>query len=463
MELTAAEIATDTGGRLAGPEAARATSFAIDSRVLEPGACFVALVAERDGHDFVPHAWERGATVALVSRPVGPAPPGRSVVEVRDSLAALGRLGGAARRRLADVPVVAVTGSAGKTATKDLTAAALAASRRVHASPASFNNEAGVPLTLLGAPPDVEVVVTEMGARFAGNLTALAAIAAPTIGIVTHVGLAHAGHLGGPDGIAAAKGELLEALPAEGLAIVNADCGSATTLAACTRARVTRVGLAADADVRVVGLSVDARVRPRFTLVTPAGEAPVALALHGEHHATNAAMAAAAALELGVPLDVAAAGLGTARPAARRMEIAPTPDGVLLVNDAYNSSPSSAAAALRALGQLDVSGRRVAVLGEMLELGEHGPEAHAELGALAASVGVDLVITVGAGADPIAGTARAGGVAVVQAPDPCAAVGVVRSEVRTGDAVLVKASRAVGLDVVADALQPADRNSGGTP
>ena len=464
MELTAAEIATDTGGTLpAGPATARATSFSIDSRMLAPGGCFVALVAERDGHDFVPDAWARGATIVLVSGPVGPPPPGRAVVEVRDTLAALGRLGGAARRRLTGVPVVAVTGSAGKTATKDLTAAALAARRRVHASPASFNNEAGVPLTLLGAPRDTEVVVTEMGARFAGNLAALAAIAAPTIGIVTHVGLAHAGHLGGPDGIAAAKGELLEALPAEGLAILNADCASAAALAARTRARVARVGRAAGADVRIVGLTVDARVRPRFTLVTPAGAAPVTLALHGEHQATNAAMAAAAALEVGVPLDAAAAGLANARPAARRMEVGRTPDGVLLINDAYNSSPSSATAALRALGQVDASGRRIAVLGEMLELGAHGPDAHAELGTLAAAVGVDVLITVGEGAGPIAVTARTGGVSVVESPDPCAAVLVVRSAVRSGDVVLVKASRAIGLDVVADALLHPGRAPNQTP
>ncbi len=214
MDLTAGELAAITGGRLvSGSADARATSFTIDTRLLEPGGCFVALVAARDGHQFVPDAWARGATVVVATRPV-PAPPGPgAVVHVDDGLAALARLGGWARDQLRDAVVIGVTGSAGKTATKDLTAAAVAPTRRVHASPASFNNEAGVPLTLLSAAADTEVVVVEMGARFAGNLTELAAIARPQLGIVTHVGLAHAEHLGGPAGVARVKGELSRRCP----------------------------------------------------------------------------------------------------------------------------------------------------------------------------------------------------------------------------------------------------------
>jgi UDP-N-acetylmuramoyl-tripeptide--D-alanyl-D-alanine ligase len=454
VELTATEIAAATGGRVvAGTPNARARSFTIDSRLLDPDACFVALVAALDGHDFVADAWARHATVAVVSQPV-PAPPGgAAVVEVTDGLAALAALGRQARDRLGAVPVVGVTGSAGKTATKDLTLAALAPRRRAHASPSSFNNEAGVPLTLLGAPAGTEVVVTEMGARFAGNITALTDIARPTIGVVTHIGLAHAGHLGGPEGIAAVKGELVEALPPDGLAILNADCRFAADLAARTDARVLRVGDAPDADVRIVDLELDADLKPRFTLATPWGSAPVTLALHGEHHALNAAMAATVAAELGVPIDVAAAGLRDARPALLRMQVVRTPRGVVLINDAYNSSPTSAAAALRALGRLSIAGRRIAVLGEMLELGPHGPDAHAELGALTARVGVELLVTVGEGATGIAATARAGGVTVVEAPDSCTAGAIVEHEAHDGDAVLVKASRAVGLERVAAALE----------
>jgi UDP-N-acetylmuramoyl-tripeptide--D-alanyl-D-alanine ligase len=453
MELTAAEIAAAAGGALAaGPATARASSFGIDSRVLEPGACFVALRASRDGHDFVPDAWERGATVAVVSRPVDAPPSGRAVVAVGDGLAALAALGRAARERLGAIPVVAVTGSAGKTGTKDLTAAALASRLRVHPSPVSFNNEAGVPLTLLGAPAGTEVVVTEMGARFAGNIAELAAIARPTVGIITNVGLAHAGLLEGRDGIAAVKGELVEALPAGGLAILNADCPAVDGLAGRTTARVVRVGRSAGADVRVVGLRVDDRLRPSFTLSTPVGDAPVTLALQGEHQAVNAAMAAAAALELGVPLAAAATGLGSARPAPLRMVVELSPAGVLVLNDAYNSSPTSAAAALVALGRVAVSGQRLAVLGEMLELGSYAPAAHAELGALAAEVGVDLLVTVGEGARPVGDAAREAGVTVVDTPDRCAARAAVTRAARAGDAVLVKASRAVGLELVAAAL-----------
>jgi UDP-N-acetylmuramoyl-tripeptide--D-alanyl-D-alanine ligase len=454
VELTAAEIAAAAGGRVvAGASDALARSFTIDSRLLEPDGCFVALVAARDGHDFVADAWARHATVTVVSRSVPTPPPGAAVVEVADGLAALTALGRHARDRLGSVPVVGVTGSAGKTATKDLTLAALAPRRQAHASPASFNNEAGVPLTLLGAPEGTDVVVTEMGARFAGNITALTEIARPVIGVVTHIGLAHAGHLGGPEGIAAVKGELLEALPPGGLAILNADCRFVADLADRTEARVLRVGEARDADVRIVDLELDPDLKPQFTLATPSGSARVRLSLHGEHHALNAAMAATVAMELGVPIDVAARGLRDARPASLRMQVIRTPGGVVLINDAYNSSPTSATAALRALGRLEVTGRRIAVLGEMLELGPHSPDAHAKLGELVADIGVELLVTVGAGAAGIATTARAGGVIVIEAPDPCTAGAILEREARDGDAVLVKASRAVGLERVAAALE----------
>jgi UDP-N-acetylmuramoyl-tripeptide--D-alanyl-D-alanine ligase len=454
VELTADELARATGGRVdAGPGTARASSYTIDTRTLEPGGCFVALVAERDGHDFLPDAWARGATVALVSRAVPPAPADRAVVRVDDGLEALAALGRDARARL-HASVVAVTGSAGKTATKDLTAAALR-SRRVHASPASFNNEAGVPLTLLGAPPDTDVVIVEMGARFQGNIAALTDIARPDLGIVTHVGLAHAGHLGGPEGVAEVKGELVASLPATGVAILNADCPFAATLAGRGPARVRYVGTAADADVRVRDVTLDEQLRPRFRVETPWGETTVALQLRGEHQAMNAAMALTAAAELGIELSTAATGLAAARPAALRMQVECTAAGVLLINDAYNSSPTSAAAALRALGRASVPGRRVAVLGEMLELGDYGPDAHAALGDLAGRVGVDVLVAVGAGAFPAADAARAAGITAVESADPDAARVYVTAEVRRGDAVLVKASRAVGLEGVAAALTEA--------
>lgn len=454
MELTADELARATGGRVdAGPGSARASSYTIDTRTLEAGGCFVALVAERDGHDFLPDAWTRGATVAIVSRAVPLPPADRALVRVDDGLDALAALGRDARARL-DAAVVAITGSAGKTATKDLTAAALS-SRRVHASPASFNNEAGVPLTLLGARPDTDVVIVEMGARSRGNIAALTEIARPDLGIVTHVGLAHAGHLGGPEGVANVKGELVAALPDTGVAILNADCPFAPTLARRGPARVRLVGTTPRADVRVRDVVLDRQLRPRFHVETPWGDTDVTLELRGEHQAMNAAMALTAAAELGVELTTAATGMAAAEPAALRMQVECTAAGVLLINDAYNSSPSSAAAALRALGRVAAPGRRVAVLGEMLELGDYGPDAHAALGSLAGEVGVDVLVAVGAGAGPAADAARATGITAIEADDPDAARAYVIDEVRRGDAVLVKASRAVGLEVIAAALTEA--------
>ncbi len=454
MRLTAAEIADATGGELlTGAAGAVASSFEIDSRVLGPGACFVALRAGRDGHDFVADAFRRGATVALVARPLDLPPDAArangAMVRVADPLDALAALARVARDRLEGAAVVGITGSAGKTVTKDLTAAALRGTRRVHASPGSFNNEAGLPLTLLAADPDTEVVVAELGARFAGNITELCAIARPTVGVVTHVGLAHAEHLGGRAEIARVKGELLEALPADGIAVLNADDVHSEPLAARTAARVLWAGTAAGADVRAVDVILDAELRPAFRLETPWGDTAVRLAVRGEHQVANATLAAAVALALGVPVEAVAGGLATASSAAWRMELLRTPDGVTVLNDAYNSSPTSAAAALRALAHLPVDGRRVAVLGEMRELGEHSASEHAALGALASELGIDILVAVGGSADALRSQFRGESTTVADAD---AALGAVAERVRPGDAVLVKASRAVGLERVAETL-----------
>lgn len=462
MELTAAEIAEATAGRITlGEAATRATSFTIDSRLVEPGACFVAVHGARDGHQFVGDAFARGAAIAIVEHDPDPHPDqavkgapstGATVVQVADSIEALTALAHVARQRLDGASIVAITGSAGKTATKDLTAAALARTHTVHASPGSFNNESGLPLTLLGAPADVDVVVAEMGARFAGNIADLAEIARPTIGVITHIGLAHAEHLGGREGIARVKGELLDALAADALAILNDDCDATPALQARTQARVLRVGRTSNADVQVADVTLDDELRARFRIESPWGSAVISLAVRGEHQADNAAQAATVALSLGVPIAAVAAGLGDARGADHRMEIFRTADGVLVLDDAYNSSPTSAAAAVRSLARLPVAGRRVAVLGEMLELGEQSDAEHAALGALAAASGIDLLVAVGSRAQAMVDGARGSGLAVLTVTDPAAAPGVVAGEVHLGDAVLVKASRAIGLERVAEAL-----------
>jgi UDP-N-acetylmuramoyl-tripeptide--D-alanyl-D-alanine ligase len=453
MRFSAAVIADVTDGQIvAGEPGAVATSFTIDSRLAEAGACFFTMRGARDGHDFVEDAIERGATVAVVERPVETRARG-TIIRVDDALRALQALGAHARSLLSDAAVIAITGSAGKTATKDLTAAAFRGTRRVHASPGSYNNESGLPLTLLGASGDTEVVVTEMGARFAGNIRELCGIARPSVGVVTHVGMAHAEHLGGREGIARVKGELLEALPQDGLAVLNAGCDATPGLVARTRARVLLVGRREGVDVRILDVELDDELRPRFTLATPWGSAALSLAMRGEHQVENAAMAATTALALDVPLDAVVAGLHAARTAALRMELVHTPDGVTVINDAYNSSPTSAAAAVRSLARLPVDGRRIAVLGAMLELGPHADTEHAALGALAASAGIDLLIAVGSPAASIADGARRaahGHIEVRAVPDAAAASAALSEEVHAGDGVLVKASRAVGLERVAD-------------
>lgn len=468
MKLTAATIADVTGGTvITGAPEATAASYTIDSRVAAAGACFFALRGDRDGHDFVEDAFERGASVAVVERPVrsrARTPPG-TLILVEEPLHALQAVGAHARARLPDAVVIGITGSAGKTATKDLTAAAFRGSRRVHASPGSYNNEAGLPLTLLGASEDTEVVVTEMGARLAGNIKELCDMARPSVGVITHVGMAHAEHLGGREEIARVKGELLEALPADGLAVLNAGCDATPGLIARTAARVLLVGHDAGADVRIEHVRLDDELRPSFALATPWGSAELELVMRGEHQVENAAMAATTALALDVPLPAVVAGLRDARTAAGRMEIVHTAAGVTLINDAYNSSPTSAAAAVRSLARLPVDGRRIAVLGAMLELGAHAESEHAALGALAAAAGIDLLIAVGGPATSMAAGARGAGrgrLEVRAVPDAAAATAVLSQEVHAGDGVLVKASRAVGLERVADDVVHGGRGGGGS-
>lgn len=457
MQLSAAEIAHATGGALVGDGSVVADSYSIDSRTLEAGACFVALAGERDGHDFVVDAFDRGAVVAVVARDFSPEPKTRTLVRVDDPLRALGALGSFARDRLADAQVVGITGSAGKTVTKDLLAATVARTHRVVASRASFNNEAGLPLTVLSAGTDTEVVVAEMGARFVGNIADLCSIARPRIGVVTNIGLAHTGPLGGRAGVAAAKGELLEALPADGVAVLGADDEYTPALAHRTAARVVLVGSEArgDADVRVASVALDDELRPSFRLDTRIGPLDVRLSVRGEHQVLNAAMAAAVAIELGVPLDDIGAGLAEAGAAAWRMQLCSTATGVTILNDAYNASPTSTAAALRSFARLPVTGRRLAVLGEMRELGAEAEAAHRETGRIAVECGVEVLVVVGDEARALGAGARAaarGGVEVVHVVDVAAAVEAIASRAREGDGVLVKASRAVGLERVVDAL-----------
>jgi UDP-N-acetylmuramoyl-tripeptide--D-alanyl-D-alanine ligase len=434
MRFRSSEAAAATGGRLHGPDVwIDGASF--DSRSLRPGSLFVPIVADRDGHDHIADALAAGAAASLTSRPAGSLhlPPGSTVIEVDDTAAALMALGAWGRSRRPD-RVVGITGSVGKTSTKDLLAAVLASTLRTAASPRSFNNEQGLPVTILDSPDDTEVMVLEMGMRGLGEIARLCAVARPTIGVVTVVGAAHTERLGGLDGVAQAKGELVEALEPTGVAVLNADDARVRAMTARTEATVITYGTAVDADVRVGAVHLDDRARPRFTVHTPWGTADVELAVSGAHMALNAAAAIAAAGTLGVAVDVAATALARATVTEGRMQLLQAPGGALIVNDAYNANPTSVVAALDALAAMPAR-RRIAVLGLMAEI-EDPSAGHRRVAAHAARVGIEVV----AAAVDLYG--------VPPVDDPVRALG----PLGPGDVVLVKGSLVAGLQAVAHRL-----------
>jgi UDP-N-acetylmuramoyl-tripeptide--D-alanyl-D-alanine ligase len=425
-------MAEAAGGALVG-EDTEVEGAVNHSQVVVGGELFVAVVSDRDGHDFIADALERGAAAYLTSRP----PVGGTAVVVADTQAALLDLGRAARRRLPD-RVVGVTGSVGKTSVKDLLAAALAPRFRVAASAGSFNNELGVPLTLLNAPDDAEALVVEMGARGPGHVALLCEVAAPTVAVVTRVAAAHTAVMGDLERIARSKGELVEALPASGTAVLNAADPRVAAMASRTAATVVRFG--AGGDVVAEEVRLDDELRPSFRLRSPEGDADVRLGVAGHHQVDNALAAAAAAVAVGASLDDVATGLASARLSPMRMALGRAPSGAVVLNDAYNANPASMAAGLRALAALPAR-RRLAFLGTMAELGERAVSDHRDVAALAAELGVQ-VVAVG---EP------AYGVEVV--PDVAAAASRAADlGLGEGDAVLVKASRVARLERLAEAL-----------
>jgi UDP-N-acetylmuramoyl-tripeptide--D-alanyl-D-alanine ligase len=455
MRLTLAEVAGATAGEiLAGDPALGLASVSVDSRRIDPGGLFVALRAERDGHDFAAGAVAAGAAAVLVERPVAGLPRDAGVVRVPDTGTALGALGAHARARLGEtVPVVGITGSTGKTSTKDLTAAALTARLAVAASPASWNNEIGVPLTLVGTDETVGAVVLEMGARGKGHIAALCALARPTIGVITNIGIAHAEFFGTRDDVARAKGELVEALPPGGAAILNADDDTTPDLAARTSARVLTFGYRPIADVHVADVRLDDELRPSFDLLTPWGVGRFGpLPVRGAHQAMNAAAAVGAAGVLGLTLEEAAEGLASTVGSAWRMELTRTPAGLVILNDAYNANPASMRAALHALAALSAP-RRFAVLGHMAELGARSEELHRLIGKQAAACLPEALVVVGPEAEGyVQGAAAAGLERIITVEGADAALEVLAERLQPGDAVLVKASRVVGLEALAVAL-----------
>jgi UDP-N-acetylmuramoyl-tripeptide--D-alanyl-D-alanine ligase len=352
--------------------------------------------------------------------------------------------------------VVGITGSTGKTCTKDLTAAVLGRRLRVVASPASFNNEIGLPLTILSAARDTEAVVCEMGARGRGHIRMLCRVSRPDIGVVTNVGVAHMELFGSPEALREAKAELPESLEPNGTAVLNGDDPVVRTYTRRTRGRVVLFGRGSDADVRAERVTMDPRTgRASFRLVSPAGVARVTLPVPGEHIVPDALAAAAVGLALEVPIEDIAAGLAGARITGGRMEVLETPDGLRVVNDAYNANPASMAAALKAASWMAGSERCIAVLGPMAELGPVSTAEHDRVGRLLARLRIDVLVTVGTEARLIASGAEREGVEperIVRCDDVSQAVAAVRSLATAGDLILVKASRVARLERVAEAL-----------
>ncbi len=400
IEMTLAQIADVVGGVAHGEATVTGGAF-VDTRTPEQGGLFVAVAGEHvDGHDFARAAHDAGAAAVLGSRETDV-----PTVVVDDVVHALGVLARHVLDQLPDTLVLAMTGSQGKTGTKDYLAHVLGEAGETVATRGNFNNELGVPLTVLRATPDTRYLVVEMGARGIGHVAHLCTIAPPTIAAVLNVGTAHIGEFGSREAIAQAKGELVAALPADGTAVLNADDPLVAAMAAHTSATVVTFGHDEAAGVAVTDVTSDDLGRLSFELVHRGAGATVHLAQIGSYQWRNAAAAAAMALTAGLDLDAVADSLGDAVPASRwRMELSERPDGLVVINDAYNANPESMEAALETLAGIGSrSGRRtLAVLGEMFELGPGSPAAHARVGSYAASAGIDVLVTVGAAADAMA-------------------------------------------------------------
>ena len=476
-ERTLAEMATVMGGtaRAPGADAVTARYVTTDSRTAGPGALFVALPGESfDGHTFVGAALSAGASGAVVRRGEAADGDASRLLDVDDPGRALLDLAADERSSLTAL-VFGVTGSTGKTCTKDFLASVLGERLAVVASPASFNNEVGLPLTLLSASEETQALVCEMGARGPGHIRLLCEVARPSIGVVTNVGVAHMQLFGSPQVLHDAKAELPESLPPEGAAILNGDDPVVRSYRYRTPARVVLYGVASeDADVRGLqvapmgaagdriwlapGHRLGDRLRRRagFVLSTPDGSATVRLPVPGEHMVPNALAAAAAGWAAGLSNDEIVRGLESTSVSASRMQLFDAPGGIRVIDDAYNANPASMAAALRAARWMAGDGRCVAVLGHMAELGQISIEEHERVGELLARLGIDELVTVGEQATLIAVGAEREGVEperIHRTGTDAEALAVLGRVLRPDDLVLVKASRVAKLERLVEALR----------
>jgi UDP-N-acetylmuramoyl-tripeptide--D-alanyl-D-alanine ligase len=442
VRCSASELTAHLGGELVGPDVG-IEGASIDSRTIRPGQLYAPIVADRDGHAFIPAALEAGASAYLTAQE----PVGGTAIRVRDTAAALLSLGAFARGRVGGA--IGITGSVGKTTTKDLVAGCLASTFRTAASERSFNNELGLPLTLLNAPDAARWVVLEMGARRERDIERLTEVASPDVGIVTSVAMAHLEYFSDLDGVARAKGELVAALPASGLAVLNFDDSRVRKMASLSACPVLGYGVGADAEVRADDVALDRDLRARFRLSSPWGRAEVRPALHGVQQVSNALAAAAAALWCGVPIEAVAAALAVSPGSPMRMDVHHVPGGPVLLVDCFNAIPASAEAALRSMATLPGE-RKLAVLGLMAELGDQSESEHRRIALVAEELGIEVV-----GYE----TGLYGGAQVTGVGE---AVALLRT-MGPGDAALVKGSRVVRLEDVVRAYWEAEGAPSLTP
>ena len=451
--FTLGRLLDATSGSVVRGSADRSLTFkggSFDSRILEPGTLFFALRDVRDGHDFVADALARGALGAVVERVPGDVGSGALLVEVASVPHALRRLAEAVRADR-EIPAVGITGNVGKTTAKQAAVATLGARFRVLASASSFNNEIGVPLTFIAQEPTHEVAVIELGFYVPGEIADLCRLVRPTVGIVTAIPErpVHFSRTPSVEAIASGKAELIEALPESGVALLNADDPRVRALAPRTRARVVLFGTSPDAELRATDVRQEGLDDLRFTVMYGGQQAEARMPMPGRHFLVAGLAAIGAAVELGIPLDEAAVALATMEPPAHRVNVHRTGE-VTVVDDSYNASPAAVAAALELLR--GAGGRRIAVIGDMRELGTLSDAAHEDAGRDAAR-SVDVLVGVGELAVRMVESARAAGLTNAHhASDAAEALVILRRLMRPGDTVLVKGSRAIGLDALADAL-----------
>ncbi len=461
--LAIRDVATWTGGAIvAGPGTGTCSGVTIDSRTVAAGVLFVAIRGPRhDAHDFLASAARDGASALLVEREAfarrgdaGELPPTVTVIAVDDTTRALSALAAGHRRRFAG-PLVAITGSNGKTTTKEMCAAILSMRAPCLKTEGNLNNQFGVPLTLLRLDSDHRAAVVEIGMNHAGEIAPLAAVAAPTIGLLTNVGTAHIEYLGSQDAIATEKGALFEALGPQAIAVANIDDARVVTQLTRTRAQQLGFGRGAKADVRAEAETPLPDGGVAFDLVTPSGRAPIRVHAVGTVLVINALAAAAGALAAGASLEAIVAGLGNYRAPAGRMERISLPDGVVVLNDSYNANPQSMEVALRSLAELKGARRGLAVLGDMGELGPIACEAHRATGQLAAGLGIELLFALGEFADEVVAGALAAGLrpeCITASRDAAELIPRLRATLRADDWVLIKGSRSMRMERIVQAL-----------